>query len=132
MSAEKDVTHHHFIRGGRFVCTAPDDAPCRVYPDCECEAWTLELHGQKFGQLIGHKNGRPLYADRDIPPAEGHQPVPQPECWLKPWIEATDLCDTFEDADALRSDDEFPDGPIVHQWNGDYVTWAYVLPPVVG
>lgn len=38
------MTDVHFIRGGRFVCTAGPDAPCHQYPACDCEAWTTSLH----------------------------------------------------------------------------------------
>lgn len=123
----------HFIRDGRFVCTAEPTAPCRNYPSCECEEWTLEEHGQRQGQRIGMKNGRPLFADFDVPPMPGHESVPQEECWVEPWLTATDLRDTYGAAELYIDDDEFPDGPVDIEWHGDCVTWEYadhrIVPP---
>lgn len=98
-------TYHH-IRDGRFECDAPATAPCHNYPACGCEAWTQELHD---------------------PPAPGHEDVPQAECWVTPWIDATDLSNTYDDGEGETwfFDDEFPDGPVIHEWHGDYLTWRY-------
>lgn len=105
MSAKGNDSSVHFIRDGRFVCTAEPTAACRNYPACECEAWSAELHGD--------------------PPAEGHGDQPQDECWIAPWMDATDLCDTYSPTQALLDDDEFPDGPVSVEWNEDYLTWEY-------
>lgn len=95
----------HFIRDGRFVCTAEPTAKCRNYPSCECEAWSVELHGN--------------------PPAEGHEDQPQGECWVNPWLSATDLRDSYEPEELWLDDDEFPNGPIDIEWDGDCVLWKY-------
>lgn len=103
--AKGDDPTVHFIRDGRFVCVAEPTAPCRNYPGCECEAWSAELHGD--------------------PPAEGHEDRPQDECWIQPWMEATDLRDTYSADELLIDDDEFPDGPVAVEWQFDYLTWEY-------
>jgi hypothetical protein len=97
----------HFIRDGRFVCTAVPTARCRNYPDCECEAWGGELHGDS--------------------PAEGHADQPQDECWIKSWMEAVDLSESYADGDGdvFLDDSEFPDGPVSVEWEFDYLTWHY-------
>jgi hypothetical protein len=97
--------HLHFIRNGQFVCDAPADAACRNYPDCECEYWN-EAHDQQ------------------------HPPVPQAECWMVPWIAATELGDSYADSDqeyAGRDGTWFPDGPATADWDSDaeYVLWKY-------
>lgn len=96
----------HWIRDGRFVCTAPREAHCHTYPVCECEYWDPKLHG-------------------DVP-APGHESVHNDECWIKPWIDSSTLDDSYygpngEDAHGM----EFPDGPVEHEWNGDDVLWHY-------
>lgn len=95
----------HAIRDGRFVCTAPDDAPCRNYPDCGCEVWDPDLHGEV--------------------PAPGHEAVPQPQCWRDPWINDVGLHDSYDLDAAPVSDDEWPNGPVETEWHGDYLTWRY-------
>lgn len=97
------TAHVHHIKDGRFVCTAAPEARCRNYPDCDCETWTLDLHGEK--------------------PAAGHEPVPQGECWIKPWLDAVELGDTYAGDDSHGM--HFPDGPVDHEWQGDYLTWQY-------
>jgi hypothetical protein len=105
MTALGDDPAVHFIRDGRFVCAADSAAKCHNYPTCECEGWTAELHGEV--------------------PADGHENQPQDECWIKPWLEATDLNETYDPEDLWLSDVDFPDGPISTIWNGDYLTWEY-------
>ena len=104
MAAKGDDPAVHFIRDGRFVCTAPPTAPCRNYPACSCETWDPDLHGEVV--------------------APGHEDVPQDECWMAPWLTSTDLCDQFEQ-DIMRPDEEFPDGAITVEFEWDECTWAY-------
>lgn len=91
---------HHFIRDGRFVCTATIDDPCHIYPACECEHWSEE-HDQE------------------------HPPVAHDECWQVPWIEASYLRDTYSTNGVSLDDDEFPDGPVDATWEGDCLMWKY-------
>lgn len=104
MSAHGNDPNVHYIRGGRFVCEAPSDAKCHIFPACECEEWSAELHD---------------------PPAEGHEDVQQDHCWIQPWMEATDLCDSYGPDGLVLSNDEFPDGPVSIQWEYDAVMWSY-------
>lgn len=106
--AKGDDPAVHVIRGSRFVCTASAEAKCRTYPACECEDWDPDLHGD--------------------PPAAGHENVPQEHCWIKPWLDATDLTDCYGGDDLTwltDADVTFPDGPITTEWHGDYLTWEY-------
>lgn len=105
VEAHGDDPRIHFIRDGRFVCEAAPTARCRNYPGCECEGWDPDLHG-------------PI-------PAEGHEDVPHDECWIAPWMGATDLRDSFITEEVMLDDDEFPDGPVVVIWQYDYLTWEY-------
>ena len=101
-----EAGHHvHFIRGGRFVCTAAQFSPCRNYPACECEYPDPTEHGK--------------------PPTPGHEDVPQSTCWLESWLTGVDLCDTYSPEQLTQDDDTFPDGPIRIEWFGDEVTWEY-------
>lgn len=113
-TAKGDNPVVHVIRDGRFACLADADASCRNYPACDCEGWDPELHGD--------------------PPAPGHEDVPQDECWIAPWMGATDLRDTYGDAELYIDDDDFPDGPVIFEWHGDYITWEYAddTVPAVG
>jgi hypothetical protein len=95
----------HFIRDGRFVCTAEPSAPCRNYPGCECEEWSEELHGEV--------------------PVEGHADKQQEECWMEPWLHAVPLCDTYATEGSVLDDEEFPDGPVLVDWQHDWLVWEY-------
>lgn len=99
MSSYGDAPELHRIVSGRFVCTASPEAPCRNYPACECETWNPAHHE--------------------------HPNVPQEECWQAPWIQASDLSDTYALEELLLDDDEFPDGPVATTWEGDYLLWEY-------
>lgn len=107
MSAHGNNSAVHFIRDGRFVCLAEPSATCRNYPGCECEAWGDDLHGD--------------------PPADGHGDQPQDECWIKPWLDAVDLSESYADGDGelFIGDNEFPDGPVSVEWHFDFLTWQY-------
>lgn len=88
----------HRIEGGRFVCPGDVGSRCHQYPSCDCELWPC-----------------------------GHPYEAQDDCWIKPWIEATDLCDSYAGTrheDLLR-DEDFPDGDVTWSWEGDYCTFAY-------
>lgn len=97
----------HRIEDGRFVCTASPAASCRNYPGCECETWTVDLHGD--------------------PPAPGHEPTQQAECWIWQWLTSTDLTDSYLDDDCNEAPltATFPDGPVEWSWEQDYMTWHY-------
>lgn len=94
----------HFIRDGRFVCTAEPTAKCRNYPGCGCEEWSGPSHGDR--------------------PAPGHEDAPQSECWLDPWLTSYPLCDAYAEGCVL-DDSDFPDGPVTVEWDSDFVTWTY-------
>ena len=117
----------HRIENGKFVCSAEPTAKCHTYPDCGCEQWSRELHGQKFGEFIGRSSsGHLLFADKDIPPAPGHENIQQDAGWIKPWLQATDPRERYGATEqTVRSNDEFPDGEIDYEWHGDYLTWFY-------
>lgn len=104
MSTHGDDSTVHHIRDGRFVCTAPAGAPCRVYPACACEHWSEELHGDT--------------------PEPGHEPISQEECWATPWLDAVELWMNYQPADGLMGY-TFPDGPVTISWEDDYLGWAY-------
>lgn len=102
MTAQPDAVH--FIRGGRFVCTAEPTARCRNYPSCGCEEWSAELHGSD--------------------PAPGHEDRPQDECWIDTWLNSAPLADSHVEA-TCADNGEFRDGPIRIEWETDYVLWSY-------
>lgn len=52
-------------------CTAPEDAPCRTYPDCGCDTFN---HGEEPG-IDQH----------------GHPYISGQPCWLEQWFESEPL-----------------------------------------
>ena len=123
MTAHGDnpTVHVMVLRGDlpHFVCNAATDAPCRIYPGCECEAWSEE-HGDPR---------------RGIAPTPGHEPVQQETCWIEPWINADVVENYDEETGVLYSqfaDDEedsaiqsWRAGPVSTTWEGDYMLWRY-------
>lgn len=107
MGAHGNNSSVHFIRDGSFVCTADPSAKCRNYPACECE-----------------ESGGTAHED---PVADGHQDVPQSECWVQSWMDAVDLSDSYADGgtELCIGNDEFPDGPVEIEWHMDFLTWQY-------
>lgn len=103
LSAFPEVQHR--IEGGVFVCPGDENASCHQYPECdgEHESWPC-----------------------------GCAYVSHAECWIKPWIAASSLADSHDegadDLGYLLLDEDFPDGDVETQWDGDYVLWNYVLP----
>lgn len=64
-----------------FVCTAPEDAPCRTYPDCSCEAFTED-------------EGNPGHDDY------GHPYITGQPCWVGEWFSAFDKSVVYVGPDA--------------------------------
>ena len=81
---------------GRFVCDGDQTSDCHQYPSCECELWPC-----------------------------GHDNEPHEECWVEPWINASDLSDTSVDGDPPTRN-----GLVKWSGEGDYVTWEYLPEPV--
>jgi len=93
----------------RFACTASEDADCRTYPDCDCEAWFWN-------------------EDRTTDEA-GHVRTPGHECWLAPWFENEGHSYAGEDADDAR-DDMVPavdrSGHITVTFFDEWIEWKFV------
>lgn len=90
----------HRIENGRFVCPGDEESRCHQYPDCDDhESWPC-----------------------------GCDYVPHAECWIKPWIDATDLCDSYAgtEHELLLSNDDFPDGDVSWSWTDEWVTFDYL------
>ncbi|WP_417556134.1 hypothetical protein [Microbacterium sp.] len=90
----------HRIEGGKFVCPGDQNSWCHRYPGCdgEHEYWPCGC------EYVGHA-----------------------ECWIKPWIDATDLADNYAgvEHELLLRDEDFPDGDVDWTWEGEYVTFDY-------
>lgn len=105
------------VESVRFVCDGDDAAPCHHWPDCGCETWS-EAHGDRA---------------KGIPPALGHEDVPQRECWMSPWFNDTtdspldfaELYDGWEDYEAAGDLAWLVSGPVSCTFEGDYMTWEY-------
>lgn len=98
LSAFPSVQHR--IEGGKFICPGDENAWCHQYPedDCDHEYWPC-----------------------------GHEFTSHAECWIKPWIDATDLADSYAgvEHELLLRDEDFPDGDVDWTWEGEYVTFDY-------
>lgn len=90
----------HRIEGGKFVCPGDENALCHRYPGDEC--------------------------DHEYWPC-GHEYVGHDECWIVPWITASDLCDSYAGTEhqLLLRDEDFPDGDVTWTWEGDWVSFDY-------
>lgn len=98
LSAYPEMRHR--IEGGKFVCPGDENARCHRYPgdDCDHENWPC-----------------------------GHEYVGHAECWVKAWVDAVNLSDSYDGGliDMPIPDAEFPDGDVIWTWEGDYVTFDY-------
>lgn len=105
MTAHGDNPELHRIVDGRFVCTAPLEAPCRTYPDCSCESFGAE-----------HTEDYPDHVD-----------VPGQACWIGEWIDTIGVGDSYVDQEHVWLDgDWFPDGPVTADWvDGECIEWQY-------
>lgn len=74
------------IEAVEFGCCAPEDAPCRTYPVCECEVW---------------------YEDEDRPghDTEGHPFVTGQDCWVAGWFDNAARWEEPRYVGSDRSDD---------------------------
>lgn len=93
----------HRIEGGKFVCPGDENSWCHRYPDCdgEHEFWPCGC------DYIGHA-----------------------DCWIEPWISASDLSDSHDEADGIDAlrDEDFPDGDVSWSWEDEYVLFSYCDP----
>lgn len=65
-------------------CSAPPDAPCRTYPDCECEIFRYDEDNP------GHdEDGHPFESGRD--------------CWVKSWFDAGEETTGYVGSDSTSS-----------------------------
>ncbi|MFE6966859.1 hypothetical protein ACFVAJ_17245 [Agromyces sp. NPDC057679] len=94
-----------------FTCTAPDDAECRSYPECDCESWTW--NDDRTGDEWGHPR------------------VPGRQCWLAGWFDAEGAIYAGINGDEMR-DDLIPardfSGPIITTWCHEWVEWEFAAP----
>jgi hypothetical protein len=104
MTTDHPATTHR-IKDGQAVCDGDATTACHYFPDCECEYWSF---------------------DHD----EEHQPAEHPYCWVTPWINSSDLEDSFDGEtlpglDGPCDERPWPDGLIEWTWEGEYVLWHY-------
>lgn len=65
---------HPSFDGIEFACSAPEDAPCRTYPECDCERFDLDEDNP------GHDfDGHPFVSGRD--------------CWVAAWFDFASMWD---------------------------------------
>lgn len=124
-SAHGDDPRYHAIKDGRAVCTAPEDAPCRTSPTCECENW-CGCDGSPEDAKDNHDEGDDAWGHCCMQTTK-----PGQSCWLVPWIEAPGLDESFDhselspaDYDMVSGEHTFPDGAITCDWE-DGVLWRY-------
>ncbi|WP_156759541.1 hypothetical protein [Microbacterium karelineae] len=91
-------TVQHRIEKGRFVCPGDETASCHQYPACDHETWPC-----------------------------GCDYVPHADCWIKPWIDGSDLVDSYAGDEPYLRDEDLPDGDATWTFEGDYVLFDYVL-----
>jgi len=93
----------HRIEDGRFICPGDEHSRCHQYPGCDGEHdfWPCGC------EYVSHK-----------------------ECWIKPWIDASALIDSYggDEHAHLLLDDDFPDGDATTTWEYEYMLWDYAEP----
>lgn len=92
----------------KFECRTEADTGCRVYPSCGCESWDA-MHSHDYG--------------------DGHESVPQDECWLQGWFDNGGHSYEGDDYDDM-GDYELPRGMnraglIDVTFHDDYVAWSF-------
>jgi len=106
----------------RFECTAPEDATCRTYPDCGCEAFTEDIPGED-------ESGHPYITGRP--------------CWVGDWFDCDDHGTAYagEDADECNPHDvptiaqrghiavRFVDESVEWEWVGVPERLPVIMPP---
>lgn len=86
-----------------FTCTAPKDADCRTYPECDCEWWIIE---------DGHDQ-------------EGHPVVTGRECWVRSWFDndAIPYAGSDDDGDGFPTIER--SGTTLVSTEDDYPQWVW-------
>lgn len=60
-----------------------------------------------------------------------HPDERQAECWLTPWLNGSDLDDTYSDDKGRTALWEWHSGEIRCEWQGDFLTWQYATTEAV-
>lgn len=121
----------HAIKDGRAVCLEPETADCRAMWACDCEY----LHG--LAQLPDGSWVHEAY-DYDTDDDVEHQSVGSADAlacnicgWLGEDLYGTGPGETWA-AGAYNYLDDMPDGAISLEWEGDFYSWDYTEPRVIG
>jgi hypothetical protein len=91
-----------------FTCTAPPDADCRTYPNCDCESWT--------------------YSESKTRDESGHLRVSGQQCWMVDWFDNGSATYVGLDADDMRDDGVPPiarTGTITRGFADEWVEWDW-------
>jgi hypothetical protein len=104
-----------------LVCKAPEDAPCRTLPDCDCESYSMP---EQDGQGWFHTASNPEFdiTDPDSEEEVQHRHSPGRTCNLENWINAEspyECAGRFPNFEVGRV-------PIDTFWEGDFYSWAPV------
>jgi len=101
------------VESVQFVCTAPADADCRTYPECQCETFN--------------------WAEDKTRDIEGHPRVSGRDCWMGDWFEAEGAVYVGDDYDDMR-DDCIPaierGGHITVFFQEEWIEWKWAEPIV--
>ncbi|MFC5930901.1 hypothetical protein D6T64_11965 [Cryobacterium melibiosiphilum] len=96
-----------------FACTAPADAECRSYPNCDCEWFN--------------------WNDARTHDGEGHARVSGRECSLQGWFDNGNAVYEGDDSDDMR-DDYVPaidrTGHITTSWMDEWPQWEWATEEV--
>ena len=92
----------------KFACSAPDDAECRKYPNCDCERFD--------------------YNEARTHDGSGHPRIEGQECSLQGWVENGMAVYVGDDYDDMRNDctPAFDrTGPITTAWMDEWPEWEW-------
>lgn len=121
----------HAIKDGRAICLEPETAECRAKWYCDCESFygLEQLPDGRWAHYVDD------YDQDDEVQHASDGATSQSGCnicnWLGDDLYGTGPGETWA-AGAHYYLDDMPDGAISLEWEGDYYTWDYTAPKVIG
>jgi hypothetical protein len=117
----------------KFECSAPEDALCRTYPDCDCEAF---FECGDHGPTEDDGCGLDATEAKEQHDTSGHPYKTGQYCWVQSWFGEDSAIYAGHDGDDRR-DDYVPAVARVGEVDvsfvdGEYVEWQWHYPFQVG
>ena len=121
----------HAIKGGIPICLEPETASCRAQWDCGCESWGD--FGESADGTCWHIGSYDDDGEEIVCTSVGRYNARNCNIcnWLNDDLHATGPAESWAWG-VYAYDVPLPDGAIDETWEGDYYTWDYTDPRVIG